>query len=37
MRLFRLPFWVANKYFVVGILFAAFVLFFDSFNIVERV
>lgn len=37
MRRIRLPFWVANKYFIVGISFAAFVLFFDSFNIVERV
>jgi cell division protein FtsB len=28
---------MANKYFVVGLAFAVFVFFFDSFNIVERV
>jgi len=37
LRKFRLPFWMANKYFIVGLAFAVFVFFFDSFNIVERV
>lgn len=37
LRRYRLPFWIANKYAVVGLIFVVFVLFFDSFTIVERI
>lgn len=32
----RLPAWMANKYVLVGSVFAIILLFFDSFNAVER-
>ena len=32
----RLPAWMANKYMLVGSVFAIILLFFDSFNAVER-
>lgn len=33
---YRPPQWVMNKYFIVGLSFAVFVTFFDSYNILER-